>query len=138
MGYYSLLKILQFYLNTLFMSNKYYKRSQENKNKKQANKQTDVIHADTKYLFGQDLYDDYVLLFFFFFSHAFQRQNLVETVTVHALCMNSNQNFLLFSTSVGFVHCSRDPQTSFFATFSLKIGYTTLFTHLKFILIQYF
>ena len=31
-----------------------------------------------------------------------------------------------------------DPQTSFLAKFSLKIGLTALFTHLKIILLQYF
>ena len=56
----------------------------------------------------------------FFFSHAFQRQNLAETATVHVLCINSSQNFWLFSTSVGPVHCSRDPQTSLFSNFFIK------------------
>ena len=40
--------------------------------------------------------------------------------------------------SVGPVHCSRDPQTSLFSSFSLKMGPTTLFTYLKIILLQYF
>ena len=60
--------------------------------------------------------------FFFFFPHAFQRQNLAKTATAHALCMNSSQNFLLFSTSVGLIHCSRDPQTSLFSNFFIKNG----------------
>ena len=37
------------------------------------------------------------------------------------------------------VHCSRVPQTShILVTFSLKMGSTVLFTHLKIILLQYF
>ena len=39
---------------------------------------------------------------------------------------------------VGPVHCLRDPQVFILANFSLKRGHTTLFTHLKFILLQYF
>ena len=35
--------------------------------------------------------------------------------------------------SVGPVHCSQDPQTSFLTKFSLKIGPMALFTHLKII-----
>ena len=59
---------------------------------------------------------------FFFFSHAFQRQNLAEMAIVHALCMNSSRNFWLFSTSVGPVHCSQDPQTLLFSNFFIKNG----------------
>ena len=36
------------------------------------------------------------------------------------------------------VHCSRDPQVPYSATFSLKLGLTVLFTHLKIILLQCF
>ena len=39
---------------------------------------------------------------------------------------------------VGLMHCSRDPQVPCSATFSLKLGLTTLFTHLKIILLQCF
>ena len=39
---------------------------------------------------------------------------------------------------VGPVHCSRDPQVLFLANFSLKFGFTALFTHLKIILLQCF
>ena len=40
--------------------------------------------------------------------------------------------------SVDPVHCSRDPQVQILANFSLKLGLTALFTHLKIILLQYF
>ena len=39
---------------------------------------------------------------------------------------------------VGPVHCSRDPQVLFLANFSLKFGFTAVFTHLKIILLQCF
>ena len=39
---------------------------------------------------------------------------------------------------VGLMHCSLDPQISFFVKLSLKIGPTALFIHLKIILLQYF
>ena len=39
------------------------------------------------------------------------------------------------SLSVGPVHCSRDPQVLFSTKFSLKLGPTVLFTHLKIILL---
>ena len=39
---------------------------------------------------------------------------------------------------VGPMHCSRDPQVLFSAKLSLKLSPTALFTHLKFILLQYF
>ena len=38
----------------------------------------------------------------------------------------------------GSVHCSRDHKPHFLVTFSLKMGFTTLFTHLKIILLQCF
>ena len=37
-----------------------------------------------------------------------------------------------------FMHCLRNPQTFFSAKFSLKMGPTTLFIHLKIILLQCF
>ena len=40
--------------------------------------------------------------------------------------------------SVGLMHCSRDPQTSFLTKISLKMSHTALFIHLKIILLQYF
>ena len=39
---------------------------------------------------------------------------------------------------VGPMHCSRDLQVLFSAKTTLKLGPTTLFTHLKIILLQYF
>jgi len=40
--------------------------------------------------------------------------------------------------TVGLVHCSQDPQVLFSPKTTLKLGPTTLFTHLKNILLQYF
>ena len=39
---------------------------------------------------------------------------------------------------VGLVHCSLDPQVRILTNFSLKLGLTVLFTHLKIILLQCF
>ena len=39
---------------------------------------------------------------------------------------------------VGLMHCSRTHKSLFLIKFSLKMGLTTLFTHLKIILLQYF
>ena len=75
---------------------------------------------------------------FFFFFHAFVRL----VATVHALCMNSSHKVQLFlpffSQLVHTVHCSWTHKFHFSATFSLKMGSTVLFTHLKIILLQYF
>ena len=57
------------------------------------------------------------LRFFFFF---FFPRVLRLVATVHALCMNSSRKFY------------------FSVTFSLKMGPTVLFIHLKIILLQYF
>ena len=61
-----------------------------------------------------------LLLFFcfFFFSTRFQ---LKQLLFIH-YAVNSRRNFLLFSTSVGPVHCSQDPQTSLFNNFFIKNG----------------
>ena len=51
-----------------------------------------------------------------FFWHAFQ-----EKITLlQLLFMNSSRNIWLFSTLVGPVHYSRDPQISFFSNFFFK------------------
>ena len=46
--------------------------------------------------------------------------------------------FIFFSQSVHIVHCSWTHKFHFSATFSLQMGPTVLFTHLKIILLQYF
>ena len=60
-----------------------------------------------------------------------------------ALCMRpttslTSKIFTGMCLSVGPVHCSWDPQTSFLAKFLLKMSLTILFTHLQIILLQYF
>ena len=42
------------------------------------------------------------------------------------------------SVNSALVHCSRSHKLHFLSTFSLKMGPTALFTHLKIILLQYF
>ena len=76
--------------------------------------------------------------FFFFFWHAFEGL----AATVHALCMNSSRKSLTFlpllSQSGHIVHYSQTHKFHFSAIFSLKMGLTVLFTHLKIILLQCF
>ena len=75
--------------------------------------------------------------FFFFFLHAFVRLWLLFMYC----SMNSSRKvwlFYFFSQSVHIVHCSWTHKFHFSATFSLKMGRTVLFTHLKIILLQYF
>ena len=57
---------------------------------------------------------------FFFFWHAFQETNFTIMATIHALFMNSSRNIWLFSTSVGPVYYSQNPQTSLFSNFFIK------------------
>ena len=76
-------------------------------------------------------------LHFFFFFHVFVRLQLLFMYC----SMNSNCKVLLFyffSQLVHIVHYSWTHKFHFSATFSLKIGPTILFTHLKIILLQYF
>ena len=72
-----------------------------------------------------------VLLFFFFFFHAFWR----NAVTVHWTVAAKVDFSTINSVSV---HCSQTYKFYFLVTFSLKMGHTVLFTHLKIILLQYF
>ena len=58
---------------------------------------------------------------FFFFFFSFQPQWLTRS-----------------SVNSAVVHCLRTHKLHFLSTFSLKIGPTVLFTHLKIILLQYF
>ena len=54
------------------------------------------------------------------------------------LFINSNRKYWLFIVNSVYVHCSRIHKLHFSATFSLKMGPTVLFTHLKIILLQCF
>ena len=57
------------------------------------------------------------------------------------LGLDSNANALLCTPtffSMGLIYCSQDPQVQNLANITLKLGLTTLFTHLKIILLQYF
>ena len=53
-------------------------------------------------------------------------------------CIQMDTSAAFASKLVGPVHCSQDPQVLFLAKFSLKLGLTTLFIHLKIILPQCF
>ena len=77
----------------------------------------------------------HVSFFFFFFPHAFQEQCSYCSCTVH-LTVAAKVDFFMVNSA--FVHCSQTHKFYFEATFSLKIGLTTLFTHLKIILLQCF
>ena len=67
---------------------------------------------------------------FFFFFHAFW---------VCGYCsMNSNRNCWLLAVNSAHMHCLRTHKFHFLSTFSLKMGLTVLFTHLKIILLQCF
>ena len=75
-----------------------------------------------------------VFFFFFFFFHAFWQ----NAVTVHYCSMNSNRKCWLFCRKQCIMYCSWTHKFYFLATFSLKMGPTVLFTHLKIILLQWF
>ena len=51
---------------------------------------------------------------------------------------NSKRARLPFFFCMGLMHYSWDPQVRISANFSLKLGFTALFTHLKIILLQCF
>ena len=77
-------------------------------------------------------------LFIYLFIYVFVRLAAI----VHAL-FNEQQpqslTFLpFFSKLVHIVYCSQTHKFHFLITFSLKVGPTVLFTHLKIILLQYF
>ena len=72
-----------------------------------------------------------VLFFFFFCFHAFLEE-------CGYCSMNSSHKCWLFSVNSASVHCSRTHKFHFLSIFSLKIGPTVLFTHLKIILLQWF
>ena len=62
-----------------------------------------------------------------------------EKVNICGYCsMNSNRNCWLSAVNSAHMHCSRTHKLHFLSTFSLKMGPTVLFTHLKIILLQCF
>ena len=68
---------------------------------------------------------------FFFFFHAFLEE-------CGYCSLNSSHKCWLFPVNSASVHCSWTHKFHFSATFSLKMGPTALFTHLKIILLQWF
>ena len=70
-----------------------------------------------------------------------KKSQILRLLFMHC-SMNSNRKFwlfkLFFNQSVHIVYCSQIHKFHFSATFSLKMGPTILFTHLKIILLQYF
>ena len=68
---------------------------------------------------------------FFFFSHVFSPL----AATVYVRYMNSSRNFWPVFVNGTSVHCLRTYKFHFLSIFSLKMGPTALFTHLKIILL---
>ena len=88
----------------------------------------------TKAEFGLGWRLAFVLLFFFFFGHAFVWLRLLFNEQFsHKVWL-----FYFFNQSVHIVHYLWTHKFHFSVTFLLKIGFTVLFTHLKIILLQYF
>ena len=73
------------------------------------------------YPFGYTFLRHVCAFYSFFLAHVLGANNTV-TVTVHALFMNSSRNIWIFSTSVGLVHCSWNPQISLFRNVFIKNG----------------
>ena len=72
--------------------------------------------------------------FFFFFFTRFDK-----TWLLFMYCsMNSNRKCWLFCRKQCIMYCSWTHKFHFLVTFSLKMGPTVLFTHLKIILLQWF
>ena len=95
--------------------------------------------TDTKCKFGSTFTFAFcVLLFFFFpFLHAFQTLR-GQATTVEYCSVLFGPVFFTFLSISGSVHCSWTHKFHFLSIFSLKIGPTVLFTHLKIILLQCF
>ena len=76
----------------------------------------------------------FIFYLFFFFSRV---SGVMQLLFMHCLwTIAANVDF--FTVNSAPVHCSWTRKFYFSATFSLKIGPTVLFTHLKNILLQYF
>ena len=71
-----------------------------------------------------------------------KKSQTLQLLFMHSVCMNSSRKvwiFLFFlANQCTPCNCSWTHKFHFSATFSLKIGLTVLFTHLKIILLQYF
>ena len=72
--------------------------------------------------------------FFFFFSRVFGGMRLL----FNEQYMNSSRKCWLFPVNSASVHCLRTHKFHFLSNFSLKMGPTARFTHLKIILLQWF
>ena len=72
--------------------------------------------------------------FLFFFFTRFGKTRLLFMYC----SMNSNRKCWLFCSKQCIMYCSGTHKFHFLATFSLKMGPTVLFTHLKIILLQWF
>ena len=74
-------------------------------------------------------------------THAFVRfifySSHFTSLSMRLECTFSVRSNILLKNG-GFVYCSQDPQVLFLAKTTSKLGSTTLFTHLKIILLQYF
>ena len=84
--------------------------------------------------FGEAAFSFFSFFFFFFFSRVFGGLRLL----FNEQCMNSSHKCWLFPVNSASVHCLWTHKFHFSATFSLKMGLTALFTHLKIILLQRF
>ena len=94
---------------------------------------------ETQTTFGSD--GCICVCIFFFFFHVFWDKFYYYgycLCTVHEQQPQSLTCQTIFSQSVHTVHYSRTHKFHFSAIFSLKIGFTVLFTYLKIILRQYF
>ena len=101
------------------------------KKKKKSNKLSVCLYST--YSRPRFLLCIFVLFFFFFFFnfHAF--------LEYCGYCsLNSNRKCGLSVVNSAHVHCSRTHKFHFLSIFSLKMGPTALFTHLKIILLQCF
>ena len=76
----------------------------------------------------------FCFFFFFFFFTRFGKTRLLFMYC----SMNSNNKCWLFCSKQCIMYCSWTHKFHFLATFSLKMGPTLLFTHLKIILLQWF
>ena len=72
--------------------------------------------------------------FFFFFASPFPNKRLLFMYCTWTVATTFDQS----SVNSASVHCLRTHKFHFLSIFSLKMGLTTLFTHLKIILLQYF
>ena len=75
----------------------------------------------------------YFILFFFFFTRFGKTRLLFMYCSI-----NSNRKYWLFCRKQCIMYCSWTHKFHFLTTFSLKMGPTVLFTHLKIILLHWF